>query len=107
MRAKRAIQKGSIGPIAGRRSRNARRAFVLQHGGSMSATRQERKYLGSSETPELQLSRAQGSFVFDTSGRKYIDFVMGWCVGNFGWGNPEIVRAVQRYAGPDYVYPEW
>lgn len=73
----------------------------------MPATRQERKYLGSSETPALELSRAQGSFVFDATGRKYIDFVMGWCVGNFGWANPEIVRAVQRYAGPDYVYPEW
>jgi acetylornithine/succinyldiaminopimelate/putrescine aminotransferase len=73
----------------------------------MPATRLETKYLGSSETPELQLSRARGSFVFDAAGRKYIDLVMGWCVGNFGWGNPEIVRAVQRYAGPDYVYPEW
>lgn len=73
----------------------------------MAATRQERKYLGSSETPELQLSRAQGSFVFDVAGRKYIDFVMGWCVGNFGWANPEILRAVERYTGPDYVYPEW
>ena len=73
----------------------------------MGATRLETKYLGSSETPELQVSRAQGSFVFDANGRKYIDLVMGWCVGNFGWGNPEIVRAVKRYAGPDYVHPEW
>jgi acetylornithine/succinyldiaminopimelate/putrescine aminotransferase len=32
---------------------------------------------------------------------------MGWCVGNFGWGNPEIVRAAERYRGPDYVYPEY
>ena len=73
----------------------------------MPATRQEKKYLGSSETPELQVSRAQGSHVFDAKGRKYIDLVMGWCVGNFGWANPEIVRAVQRYDGPDYVHPEW
>jgi acetylornithine/succinyldiaminopimelate/putrescine aminotransferase len=32
---------------------------------------------------------------------------MGWCVGNFGWGNPEILRAAERYRGPDYVYPEY
>ncbi len=73
----------------------------------MAGTHQERRYLGSSETPQLQLARAEGSFVFDAAGRKYIDFVMGWCVGNFGWGNPQIMRAAERYAGPDYVYPEW
>ena len=73
----------------------------------MPATPRERRYLGSSETPQLQLSRAKGSFVFDAAGRKYIDFIMGWCVGNFGWDNPQIVRAAQRYKGPDYVYPEW
>lgn len=81
--------------------------FLFAHGIHMPASRQERTYLGSSERPQLQLSRAQGSFVFDSAGRKYIDFVMGWCVGNFGWANPQIVRAAQRYTGPDYVYPEW
>jgi acetylornithine/succinyldiaminopimelate/putrescine aminotransferase len=60
-----------------------------------------------SETPDVQVSRSKGSFLFDAKGRKYIDFVMGWCVGNFGWGNPEIVRAAERYRGPDYVYPEY
>lgn len=81
--------------------------FLFAAGQRMPTTQLERKYLGSSETPQLQLSRARGSFVFDTAGRKYIDFIMGWCVGNFGWANPQIVRAAQRYAGPDYAYPEW
>jgi acetylornithine/succinyldiaminopimelate/putrescine aminotransferase len=73
----------------------------------MPSTQPEKRYLGSSETHELRVSRQQGSFVFDANGRKYIDFVMGWCVGNFGWANPEIVRAARRYSGPDYVYPEF
>jgi acetylornithine/succinyldiaminopimelate/putrescine aminotransferase len=73
----------------------------------MTATALEKKYLGRSETPEIRIVRAEGSYVFDASGRKYIDFVMGWCVGNFGWANPDIVRAAQRYRGPDYVYPEY
>src|ERR1041385_2005613 len=73
----------------------------------MSATSLETKYLGMSETPAIEVKRAQGDFVYDSRGKKYIDFVMGWCVGNFGWGNPQIVRAVQRYDGPDYVYPEY
>ena len=73
----------------------------------MSATSLENKYLGMSDTPAVEVRRAQGDFVYDRRGKKYIDFVMGWCVGNFGWGNPEIVRAAQRYDGPDYVYPEY
>jgi len=72
----------------------------------MSETALERKYLGSSETPNLQVSRQQGSILFDTTGKKYIDFIVGWCVGNFGWGNLEILGAAQRYNGPDYIYPE-
>jgi acetylornithine/succinyldiaminopimelate/putrescine aminotransferase len=73
----------------------------------MGATAAEKKHLGLSETPEIQVARAQGSFLFDAKGRKYIDFVMGWCVGNFGWGNREILRAAHRYTGPDYIYPEY
>lgn len=38
-------------------------------------------------------------------GNKYIDFVMGWCVGNFGWRNVAIAKAIERFKGPDYVYP--
>jgi acetylornithine/succinyldiaminopimelate/putrescine aminotransferase len=30
---------------------------------------------------------------------------MGWCVGNFGWRPAEIAKAVDRFKGPDYVYP--
>jgi acetylornithine/succinyldiaminopimelate/putrescine aminotransferase len=73
----------------------------------VSATALEKRYLGQGEAPEIQVVRAQGSHLFDASGRKYIDFVMGWCVGNFGWANPEIVRAAERYRGPDYIYPEY
>jgi acetylornithine/succinyldiaminopimelate/putrescine aminotransferase len=54
---------------------------------------------------ELQVVSTNGSFVTDSRGRKYIDFVMGWCVGNFGWRPEAIARTVERFKGPDYVYP--
>jgi acetylornithine/succinyldiaminopimelate/putrescine aminotransferase len=73
----------------------------------MAASALEKNYLGMSETPEVRVTRAQGSFVFDQRGRKYIDFVMGWSVGNFGWANPAITRAARRFKGPDYIYPEY
>ncbi len=55
--------------------------------------------------PELQVAATNGSIVTDSRGRKYIDFVMGWCVGNFGWRPAPIAEAVDRFKGPDYVYP--
>src|SRR5215207_180322 len=54
---------------------------------------------------ELQVAATDGSIVTDSRGRKYIDFVMGWCVGNFGWRPAAIAKAVERFKGPDYVYP--
>src|SRR5436853_7510877 len=54
---------------------------------------------------ELQVAATNGSIVTDSRGRKYIDFVMGWCVGNFGWRPTAIAKAVERFKGPDYVYP--
>jgi acetylornithine/succinyldiaminopimelate/putrescine aminotransferase len=73
----------------------------------MSATALEKKYLGQSETPEIQVARSTGSYLFDANGRRYIDFVMGWCVGNFGWANPVITRRARNFRGPDYVYPNY
>src|SRR5436190_13680119 len=66
-----------------------------------------RAYLGRSDPPELNISRARGSVIFDRQGRKYIDFVMGWCVGNLGWAPSEITRALPQFRGPDYVYPDY
>jgi len=57
--------------------------------------------------PEMRIRRSAGSFVFDSRGRRYVDFVMGWCVGNFGWGNAVMHGPARRYDGPDYVPPHF
>jgi acetylornithine/succinyldiaminopimelate/putrescine aminotransferase len=54
---------------------------------------------------ELQVAATNGSILTDSRGRKYIDFVMGWCIGNFGWRRPATMKAIERFKGPDYVYP--
>jgi 4-aminobutyrate aminotransferase-like enzyme len=61
--------------------------------------------LAREEPAELQIAATDGSIVTDSCGRKYIDFVMGWCVGNFGWRPAAIAKAIERFKGPDYVYP--
>ena len=64
-----------------------------------------REPLAREEPAELQVAATNGSIVTDSRGRKYIDFVMGWCVGNFGWRPAAIAKAIERFKGPDYVYP--
>jgi acetylornithine/succinyldiaminopimelate/putrescine aminotransferase len=71
----------------------------------MSTRRRERRVLARELPPELQVASAKGSIVTDSRGRKYVDFVMGWCVGNFGWRPATTVKAVENFKGPDYVYP--
>jgi acetylornithine/succinyldiaminopimelate/putrescine aminotransferase len=57
------------------------------------------------EDTGVRVARSRGSYVFDNRGRKYVDFLAGWCVGNFGWNNPRLERARRSFSGPDYVYP--
>ena len=54
---------------------------------------------------ELQVRTTNGSMLTDSRGRNYIDFVMGWCVGNFGWRPAAAIKALERFNGPDYIYP--
>jgi len=68
----------------------------------------DRKYFGRHGEPQdVVVGNSADSYLIDARGRKYIDFMMGWCVGNLGWGNPEIRSAAQKFAGPDYVHPDY
>lgn len=57
------------------------------------------------EPEDVLVRRSEGSFIFDSWGTKYIDFLMGWCVGKFGWGNQIVKASIRRNRAPDYVYP--
>jgi adenosylmethionine-8-amino-7-oxononanoate aminotransferase len=63
------------------------------------------RFLAREDPPALQIAKSKGSHVFDAKGKKYVDFLMGWCVGNFGWGNAVVEKPAREYKGPDYVYP--
>jgi adenosylmethionine-8-amino-7-oxononanoate aminotransferase len=67
----------------------------------------DRRFLGRESEPEdVQVVRTEGCYVYDERGKRYIDFLSGWCVGNFGWGNREIAKPPRRRR-PDYVHPEY
>ncbi len=66
----------------------------------------EQKYFGrETEAIDVEVSRSEGSFIYDRNRKRYIDLFMGWCVGNFGWNNPDVKKAVRNYNGPDYIHP--
>ncbi len=46
----------------------------------------------------IEVVRAQGSWVWDRSGRRYLDFLSGMGVAHVGHTHPAVVRAVQEQA---------
>ena len=58
------------------------------------------KYLcqTSQEPLGLEISRAEGSRVWDSKGRGYIDFVAGISVANVGHRHPKVLEAIHRQA---------
>jgi adenosylmethionine-8-amino-7-oxononanoate aminotransferase len=71
----------------------------------MAARTLPQRFLAREGSAELQIARSKDSHVFDDEGKRYVDFLMGWCVGNFGWGNAAIEKPAKSFKGPDYVYP--
>ena len=68
----------------------------------------DKKYFGREGEPEdVIVGNSADSYLTDARGRKYIDFMMGWCVGNLGWGNTEIRAAARKFDGPEYVHPDY
>jgi predicted acetylornithine/succinylornithine family transaminase len=47
----------------------------------------------------LVLARGKGCYVYDTEGRRYLDFLAGIGVNALGHGHPRIVKAIREQAG--------
>jgi len=53
---------------------------------------------------KIRITNSKGSYLIANK-KKYLDFMMGWCVGNVGWNNNIIKNAVKKFNGPTYVSP--
>ena len=74
----------------------------------MNVSQKDKKYLGrDGGAYPLTVAKTKGSYVFDEKGKRYIDFYMGWCVGNLGWSVKEIVCKIKNFSGPTYVAPKY
>jgi acetylornithine/N-succinyldiaminopimelate aminotransferase len=47
---------------------------------------------------KISFKRGQGSFLFATNGKKYLDFVQGIAVNSLGHSNPKLIKAINRQA---------
>src|SRR3989338_11031936 len=47
----------------------------------------------------LVLARGKGIYVWDTDGKKYLDFFPGWAVSGTGHAHTEVVKAIKNQAG--------
>lgn len=51
----------------------------------------------------IEMAKAEGIYLWDTSGKKYIDGISGFSVCNIGHSHPEVVKAVQQQAA-EYMH---
>ncbi len=47
---------------------------------------------------KIAFNKGKGSFLYSTSGKKYLDFVQGIAVNSLGHSNPYLVRAINKQA---------
>src|SRR5690606_32342982 len=47
---------------------------------------------------DIEMVRGEGCYMFDSKGRKYLDFAAGIAVNAFGHGHPHLVDALKRQA---------
>ena len=76
------------------------RAQTVIPGGVNSPVRAFRAVGG---TPRF-IERAQGAYIFDADGRRYIDYIGSWGPMILGHGHPAVLQAVQRAATEGFSY---
>lgn len=55
----------------------------------------------------FDLQKAKDAYIWDTKGKKYIDFTSGWNVTNLGWNNEEIAKAMKDQIMKNSYAPMW
>lgn len=74
----------------------------------MTTKEKDEKYFGrGNPAMDLEVVKAEGSYVYGADGKKYVDFLGGAGVGNLGWGVKEIEDVIRNNERPSYVYPNF
>jgi len=69
---------------------------------------EQHEYIGMDRWPiPIEVVGADGHYLKLKGGKKVLDFVMGWNVGNVGWNNKYVDKRMKRFKGPCYVLPQF
>jgi 4-aminobutyrate aminotransferase-like enzyme len=55
----------------------------------------------------FDLAKAEGSYLWDKGGKRYIDFSSGWNTTNLGWNNKEVNASISEAAMQNVYAPMW
>ena len=92
--------KTDLAPTSPRSAALFERAQKLIPGGVNSPVRAFRAVGG---TPRF-IQRAQGAYIWDADGRRYIDYIGSWGPMILGHGHPAVVEAVQKAVLEGFSY---
>ena len=53
----------------------------------------------------VRLVRGKGSYVWDDKGKRFLDFIGGWCVATVGWKDQRMEKAIVRQARKGFYIP--
>lgn len=56
---------------------------------------------------QFDITKAEGSYLWDQKGKKLIDFTSGWNVTNLGWNHSELKKAVNNQVKKNSYAPMW
>ncbi len=74
----------------------------------MTVKEKDKQYFGrGNPAMDLEVVKAEGSYIYGADGKEYIDFLGGAGVGNLGWGVGEIEDAIRNGERPSYIYPNF
>ncbi len=69
----------------------------------MTVKEKDKEYFGRGNPAlDLEVVKAEGSYIYGAEGKEYIDFLGGAGVGNLGWGVSEIEDAIRNGERPFY-----
>ena len=83
-----------------KRKASPRNSRKKQDAGAPAAIREAEQYLiGTYRRPALVFTHGKGCYLYDSSGKKYLDFLGGIAVNALGYSHPRLVKVIRHEAG--------
>jgi len=62
-------------------------------------------HLADHQARPIEIAKGEGCYLFDRDGKRYLDFIAGWCVANAGYQRREIIVGVEKQVARGLFVP--